>query len=33
MTAALRQAGYPVNPKRVRRLLRTLGLVVRFISS
>jgi putative transposase len=26
MTAALRQAGYPVNPKRVRRLLRTLGL-------
>jgi putative transposase len=26
MTAVLRQAGYPVNPKRVRRLLRTLGL-------
>jgi putative transposase len=26
MTAALRQAGYPVNPKRVRRLLRLLGL-------
>jgi putative transposase len=27
MTAVLRQAGYAVNPKRVRRLLRTLGLV------
>lgn len=26
MTAVLRQAGYPVNPKRVRRLLRLLGL-------
>jgi putative transposase len=26
MTAWLRQAGYPVNPKRVRRLLRLLGL-------
>jgi putative transposase len=26
MTAVLRQAGYRVNPKRVRRLLRTLGL-------
>ena len=26
MTAVLRQEGYPVNPKRVRRLLRTLGL-------
>ena len=26
MTAVLRQAGYAVNPKRVRRLLRTLGL-------
>jgi putative transposase len=26
MTWVLRQAGYPVNPKRVRRLLRTLGL-------
>jgi putative transposase len=26
MTAVLRQAGYGVNPKRVRRLLRTLGL-------
>ena len=27
MTAVLRQQGYAVNPKRVRRLLRTLGLV------
>jgi putative transposase len=27
MTWVLRQAGYAVNPKRVRRLLRTLGLV------
>src|SRR5438093_896835 len=26
MTWVLRQAGYAVNPKRVRRLLRTLGL-------
>jgi putative transposase len=27
MTVGLRERGYPVNPKRVRRLLRTLGLV------